>query len=93
VSEFLFHSARLPLRVLRDAFDSRAWAPWMLAVDDPDAPMPMTADADNIRVRVAGGAGKHSCEVPSWGMTRSVTVPIEYPGSPPSGPTRVGAGG
>jgi len=39
----------------------------------------MTESADNIRVLVAGGPGKHSCVVPSWGMTRSVTLPIEYP--------------
>ena len=33
----------------------------------------MTGDPDNIRVLVAGGAGKHTLLVPSWGMTRSVT--------------------
>ena len=26
---------------------------------------------------VTGGAGKHSCIVPSWGMTTSVTLPVE----------------
>ncbi len=33
--------------------------------------------ADNIQVVVAGGPGKHSLVVPSWGMTRSVTLPVE----------------
>jgi hypothetical protein len=79
VSRFLFTHARLPAGRLRAAFDSRAWVDWMEAVDDPDALLPMTESADNIRVLVAGGAGKHSCVVPSWGMTRSVTVPIAYP--------------
>ena len=37
----------------------------------------MTDTADNIRVFVVGGAGKHSCVMPSWGMTRSVTVALE----------------
>ena len=37
----------------------------------------MTAHPDNIRVLVAGGAGKHSCIIPSWGMTRSVTLPVD----------------
>jgi hypothetical protein len=37
----------------------------------------MTAEVDNIKVFVCGGAGKHSCVVPSWGMTQSVTLPIE----------------
>ena len=26
---------------------------------------------------VAGGPGKHSCVIPSWGMTKSVTLPLE----------------
>jgi hypothetical protein len=37
----------------------------------------MTAHPDNIRVLVVGGPGKHSSIIPSWGMTRSVTVPVE----------------
>lgn len=90
VSAFLFQTARLPARVLRDAFASRAWAPWMQAITDPDAALPMTAEAGNIRVLVAGGAGKHSCVVPSWGMTRSVTVPVEYPGDGPAVAAGVG---
>jgi hypothetical protein len=39
--------------------------------------VPMTGDAENIRVMVVGGPGKHTLIVPSWGMTRSVTVPVE----------------
>ncbi len=80
VSGYLFQMARLPAGVFHAAFDSRAWAPWMHAVHDPDELLPMTAEPDHVRVLVAGGAGKHSCVVPSWGMTRSVTVPVEYPG-------------
>lgn len=79
VQSFLFETARLPRRVLRSAFESLAWRPWQLAIDDDDALLPMTDHPDNIRVLVAGGPGKHSCVVPSWGMTRSVTVPIEGP--------------
>jgi hypothetical protein len=48
----------------------------MKAVAD-DHMLPMTAEPDNIRVLVAGGPGKHSHLVPSWGMTRSVTLPVE----------------
>ena len=82
VSAFLFEHARLPAGKLRAAFTSLAWADWMQAVDDPDALLPLTDAVGNIRVLVAGGAGKHSCVVPSWGMTRSVTVPVEYPSDP-----------
>jgi hypothetical protein len=42
-----------------------------------DHPMPMTEHPDNIRVLVVGGPGKHSSLIPSWGMTRSATVPVE----------------
>jgi hypothetical protein len=48
----------------------------MLAIDDDDALLPMTGQPDNYRVFVTGGAGKHSAILPSWGMTRSVTVPL-----------------
>ena len=48
----------------------------MKAVPD-DHLLPMTGEPDNIRVLVAGGPGKHTLLVPSWGMTRSVTLPVE----------------
>lgn len=76
VSDYLFNTARLPARLFRTHFQELAWAAWMKAVDD-DALLPMTGDADNIKVVVVGGPGKHSLVVPSWGMTRSVTLPVE----------------
>jgi hypothetical protein len=39
--------------------------------------LPVTEHPDNYRVLVTGGAGKHSCVIPSWGMTRSVTLALE----------------
>lgn len=77
VQAFLYERARLPRGVLRAAFDTVAWQPWLAAIDDDAAMLPMTDDPDNIRVLVAGGPGKHSCVIPSWGMTRSVTVAVE----------------
>jgi hypothetical protein len=47
----------------------------MHAVSD-DHLLPMTASPDNIRIFVVGGPGKHSSVIPSWGMTRSVTIPV-----------------
>ena len=44
---------------------------------DDDALLPMTAHPDNIRVFVCGGPGKHSSLIPSWGMTKSVTLPVD----------------
>jgi len=76
VSNYLFNTARIPAWVFRKHFQELAWANWMKAVDD-DELLPMTGDAENIRVLVSGGPGKHSLVVPSWGMTRSATLPLE----------------
>ena len=81
VQRFLFETARLPRGVLRGAFESLAWHESLLAVDDDNTLLPMTESLDNIRVLVAGGAGKHSCVIPSWGMTRSVTMPLAEVGA------------
>jgi len=76
VASYLFQRARLPAGELRAAFAHRAWAPWMDRLED-DELVPMTGEAGNIRVLVVGGPGKHSSVIPSWGMTRSVTLPVE----------------
>ena len=76
VASYLFQRARLPVGELKRAFAHRAWTPWMQSLQDGDA-APMTGHPDNIRVMVVGGAGRHSSIIPSWGMTRSVTVPVE----------------
>lgn len=76
VQSYLFDRARLPAGLFRRHFSELAWAQWMKTVAD-DHMLPMTAEPDNIRVLVAGGPGKHSHLVPSWGMTRSVTLPVE----------------
>ena len=76
VQSYLYETARLPAAVFRAAFEVVQLRPWLQALDDDDA-MPITDHPDNIRVLVAGGAGKHSCVIPSWGMTKSVTLPIE----------------
>lgn len=76
VQSYLFDRARLPARTFRKHFQELAWPRWMKLVDD-DHLLPMTAEADNIKVVVSGGPGKHSLVIPSWGMTRSVTLPVE----------------
>jgi hypothetical protein len=76
VASYLFDHARLPLSLLRRHFQERAWQQWMHICAD-DHLVPMTGDADNIRVLVVGGPGKHSLVVPSWGVTRSATLPLE----------------
>jgi len=76
VQSFLFDRARLPAGLLREHFVPVAWTGWMHEVAD-DHLLPVTAHPDHIRVFVVGGAGKHSCVIPSWGMTKSVTLAVE----------------
>lgn len=76
VQSYLYERARLPVAVVRDAFDVVQFKPWLNSLGDEDW-MPMTDHPDNIKVLVAGGAGKHSCVIPSWGMTKSVTCAVE----------------
>jgi hypothetical protein len=75
VSSYLFDHARLPAGTFRRHFSELAWAEWMKRSAD-DHPVPMTDHPDNIRVMVVGGPGKHSSVIPSWGMTKSVTMAV-----------------
>lgn len=76
IASYLFDHARIPAHIFRRHFEERAWAEWMKIVADDHA-LPMTEHPDNIRVFVVGGPGKHTSLIPSWGMTRSVTVPVD----------------
>ncbi len=76
VASYLHERARMRAADLRSAFALRAWAPWQEALPD-DVPMALTEHPDNIKVLVVGGPGKHSSVIPSWGMTRSATVPVD----------------
>lgn len=66
VSNYLFQRARLPVRMVRAAFDNRREPHWIRALGD-DELMPMTDHPDKIRVLVIGGPGKHSQVLPSFG--------------------------
>jgi len=79
VASYLFERVRLPAVLLRTHFESQLWRPWALALDD-DALQPLTESPDHFKVVVVGGAGKQSCLSPSWGVTKSVTEPIDDPG-------------
>lgn len=76
VQSYLFERARLTAGEFRRAFDVVQYRPWLADLRASEA-MPITDHPDQIRVLVAGGPGKHSCVIPSWGMTKSVTQPIE----------------
>jgi hypothetical protein len=76
IASYLFDHARIRAGTFREHFSELAWAEWMKLTDD-DHELPMTEHPDNIRVVVVGGPGKHSSVIPSWGMTRSVTLAVE----------------
>jgi len=76
VASYLFNKATVRVGDARAAFDLLAWAPWQLRLGDDDR-VAMTEHPRNIKVMVIGGPGKHSSVIPSWGMTTSVTVPVE----------------
>jgi hypothetical protein len=75
IASYLHQRARLPVAALKQAFALRAWAPWQEALGDHES-MAVTGHPDNIKVLVVGGPGKHSSVIPSWGMTKSVTLPV-----------------
>lgn len=75
VQQFLFERARLPMHRFRRTFEITQYADWEEALGD-DEEKPLARDPDRFRILVTGGAGKHSCVVPSWGMTASATLPL-----------------
>jgi hypothetical protein len=88
VQDFLFNHAQLRLGQLRyraypdyspDQLRARLtmWPRWMRDLDDDDRLVPLVTDPLKFRIVVAGGAGKHSAVIPSWGQTVSVTLPLD----------------
>lgn len=76
VASYIFNKATVRVGDAREAFDLLAWAPWQQSLNDDDR-ISMTEKPTNIKVLVVGGAGKHSSVIPSWGMTKSVTIAVE----------------
>jgi len=77
VQWFLYDQARNPLADLRQAGVPQNYAlHHRFETDDGDARIPLVEHPDDFLVLVAGGAGKHSMGLPSFGETRSVTKAI-----------------
>ncbi|MFC6765001.1 hypothetical protein [Natrinema soli] len=77
VKWFLYDNARNRLGKLKSGglYGIHDWADRFAAATD-DAMIPVVEDPKHVNVLVAGGAGKHSMALPSFGETRSVTKPI-----------------
>jgi len=73
IQMYLYEVARLPLARQKAIFKNRNWPRWMRFLPE-DMLGPMAVHPDRYRIVVAGGPGKHSVMLPSWG--RSITVPL-----------------
>ncbi len=79
VQLYLYEHARLSRRRLSlgGCAGMDSWRPWMHADSDPEQRLPVVDHPDDFRILVAGGGGKHSSVLTSWGPTRSVTLGFE----------------
>lgn len=76
VRRFLYENARKPMAAVRDRGSFvKFWDRW-IEDGDGDSLVPLTADWRDILVVVAGGAGKHSCWIPTFGVSRAATALI-----------------
>lgn len=68
VKRFIFEHARIPLPEARASgmYGQGMWPRWWES-SNPDAKIPITRDWQDIMVIVAGGAGKHSMFIPTFG--------------------------
>lgn len=83
VQFFLYEQARRPIRELAIGgmhgpdVGRNLWSRWVDRAN-PDALVPVARTPDDIKVFVAGGAGRHSLFIPGWGA-RTYTLPFAYP--------------
>ena len=75
VKKFLFAEARVPLdRFPEPALKSiRTMRPHLQDLFEKKAKLPLVDQWQDIQVAVAGGAGKHSAFIPTFGSTKSIT--------------------
>ena len=80
VKERIFELARKPVRRLRRGgmWGMQTWGEEIAEhEDDDDFEIPLLDEPDDLLLIVTGGAGKHSCYMPTFGPTRSVTRRID----------------
>jgi len=74
VQRFLFEHARNPVRLYRNRamWNMFDWPDWVDKEDDGFM-VPLVEKPEDILLIVAGGAGKHSAFIPTFGVTKSLT--------------------
>lgn len=78
VKHYLYEHARIPLGKLKlgGMWGMPRYQPkWLSSVDD-QALMPIVEKAEDFKIIVVGGAGRHSSWLPSFLVNRAVTRPI-----------------
>lgn len=76
----IFELARKPVRQLKRGamWGMQTWGEEITEhEDDDDFEIPLLDEPEDLLLIVAGGAGKHSCYMPTFGPTRSVTRRID----------------
>ncbi|MBI5969061.1 MAG: hypothetical protein HY882_14545 [Deltaproteobacteria bacterium] len=78
VKKFLYEKARVPLKLISRGNLERfrkIWPERFSGLGNGDS-APIAAKPEDILVIVAGGQGRHSAVIPSFGATKAITVPI-----------------
>jgi hypothetical protein len=80
VRRFLYENGRIPVGRPRlgGMWGLHAWPKPLTRLDDSTL-LPVVERAADLNIIVAGGTGKHSVFVSNFGITRSVTKPIQLP--------------
>lgn len=78
VKKFLFEKARIHYsRFPKEAIEFKRRMPERYGPFDENTLFPIAQKVEDIMVIVIGGAGKHSCFLPTFGLARSATRAIE----------------
>lgn len=78
IKDFLIANAIIPGRTLSGPQRQimQEYVPHRFLSDAPDADARVVSTHSDIMLTVAGGIGRHSCIIPSFGNTAAVTLPI-----------------
>lgn len=81
VGAMLQEMARIDVRQVSEGNMDRfiSISPEVFSELPEDGTVPVLGDADGALIMVAGGPGKHTMVIPSFGATVATTVPIELP--------------
>ncbi|MBI4595477.1 MAG: hypothetical protein HY730_03760 [Candidatus Tectomicrobia bacterium] len=77
IKKFLYEQARNPMHKLKlgGMYGMGSWPKWIHTEDD-SVMVPVVQNPEDFMVIVAGGPGRHSVCIPTFGITRSVTKPV-----------------